>query len=559
LTDGKKRNNDKDGLLRNDIYTARIAEENKWEDIKPMPFNTIEFEEVHPTVSPDGNVIIFSSNRTGGFGGMDLYRVEYIDGNYTAPVNLGEKINTAGNELFPYIHDDNSLYFASNGWGGLGGLDVFKSRLEDGKIGDKEPKNIGSPINSNKDDFGLVLNTASNEGYFTSARPGGFGKDDIYHFKMEEITEEDLSDVNTFSFTDEETGEKLPNAKLKVYEISDLAGAQNLMQYFCKVEENGKTKYYIRPQEDGAEPIEFLIADDNGDFDVQLINDREYLLQLERPGYENVERVMTVDETGKYNIEGCLCLPKSSCLTVEGTVYDERTNLPIPFADVIVSETCLGLESLVKADKNGFYTTDCSACNCEYEVTGEKFNYKNGTNKTGIITSKCTQGGVVKVDLNLMPTKSVPEKVAVGSSFELKNIFYDFNKSNIRNEAANDLNELVRVMKKYPSMVIELSSHTDARGTHQYNNELSQNRAESAIQYLIKRGVEDYRLVAKGFGENRLRNNCADGTKCSEEEHQFNRRTEIKILELTESVDVKILDNFPVVIDKAPWHIRQQN
>jgi hypothetical protein len=137
--------------------------------------------DVHPALSPDGMKLFFSSDRPGGYGGMDLYVASFRGGRWGHPVNLGPAINTAGNETFPFVADDGSLYFASDGWGGMGGLDIFYAEVEEG-IFFKEAMNLGGPFNSPKDDFGFILAPSGKEGYFTSAREGGVGKDDIYHF-----------------------------------------------------------------------------------------------------------------------------------------------------------------------------------------------------------------------------------------------------------------------------------------------------------------------------------------------------------------------------------------
>lgn len=118
----------------------------------------------------------------------------------------------------------------------------------------------------------------------------------------------------------------------------------------------------------------------------------------------------------------------------------------------------------------------------------------------------------------------------VGHKFVLENIFYDFDKYNIRKDAAVILDQLVRTMRDNPTLRIELSSHTDSRGSHAYNDKLSQHRAQSAVNYIVSRGIERDRLVAKGYGERRLVNRCADGVKCTAAEHQANRRTEVEIL-----------------------------
>ena len=188
----KKINRQGDTLLK--IYTA-FKNGNDWIDIQELPFNTDDYDQCHPTLSSDGKVLIFSSNRNGGYGGMDLYQSEFINGQWSTPVNLGAPINTSKNEVFPFIHQDRTLYFASNGHGGYGGLDVLSSVKSDSSW--RAPVNIQSPINSLDDDFGFILDEDQKSGYFSSSRSRGIGKDDIYRFsivnkEIEQPLEEEL-------------------------------------------------------------------------------------------------------------------------------------------------------------------------------------------------------------------------------------------------------------------------------------------------------------------------------------------------------------------------------
>jgi len=168
-----KRKNDKQGIMKMNIYSA-IRSGEDWTNVKELEFNTEEYDEAHPALSADGNRLYFASNREGGAGGMDIYYATFSGGKWSEPTNAGNNINTSGNEIFPFIHDDGTLYFASDGWGGLGGLDIF-SAIETGDNQWEEPINIGTPFNSSKDDFGFILNTTATEGYLSSAREGGSG------------------------------------------------------------------------------------------------------------------------------------------------------------------------------------------------------------------------------------------------------------------------------------------------------------------------------------------------------------------------------------------------
>lgn len=572
LENGKKRKNDKEGILRNDIFLReKVGDE--WTNEKRLSFNTYDYEEVHPTISLDENLLIFASDRPGGYGGMDLYYVEKTEGEFLQPVNLGPKINTPGNEVFPHLkEDDETLYFSSDGWGGVGGLDIFRTKFVRNKGAVTKPKNVGTPLNSTKDDFGIVTNVLGNEGYFSSARVGGKGKDDIYYFYIEESLEEELVTVSNLCFTDEISGKNVAGVSMQVFEVFETSMPMSLMEYFYEAENFSPVRpSYQMKKDDRNRKLDRLDIGKSGQIKIQLIRDKKYLLKLNAPGYEYKEFEFAVDENGSLDVSNCVQMEKSVCLNIEGRVFDKITNKPIPFADIEILEACLEEKTMLKADKDGFYELACSSCNCEFLVKASMENYIANRISSGVTTSKCYQGGTMKIDIGLETddihvrapkvevekVKKEPiveevkkENLAVGSSLELKNIFYDFNKSDIREGARVDLDYLVTVLNKYPSMIIELSSHTDARGNNEYNQKLSQNRANAAVNYLIQNGISERRLLARGYGESRPRNQCADGVRCSEEEHQFNRRTEIKILKLEEEVDVKYMDNFPKVIDR---------
>jgi len=161
------------------IYWATINH-NKWTEMGEFPFNTNDFSCGHPAMTPDGKSIYFVSNMAGGFGGTDIYRTDFENGHWLVPRNLGDNINTNGNEMFPYIDQAGSLFFASDGHPGLGGLDVFQTEISSDYS--LPVKNLGNPINSSYDDFGLIYDNQHSQGYFSSNRMRGVYDDDIYHF-----------------------------------------------------------------------------------------------------------------------------------------------------------------------------------------------------------------------------------------------------------------------------------------------------------------------------------------------------------------------------------------
>ena len=172
----------KKGVVLLKIYKA-IMDDGKYKDIKEMPFNSNNYSTSHPALSSDDKRLYFASDMPGTKGKSDIFYVEIFDnGTYGDPVNLGSPVNTEGRETFPYVSEDNTLYFSSDGHTGLGGLDVFISKE---KLNDyREVYNVGRPINSPKDDFSFVINNTTQTGYFSSNRAGGKGSDDIYSFKQ---------------------------------------------------------------------------------------------------------------------------------------------------------------------------------------------------------------------------------------------------------------------------------------------------------------------------------------------------------------------------------------
>ncbi len=197
-----------DGTHKLKMYLAEIKD-GEWSNIEEFPYNDDEYSVGHPTLSVDGTTLYFASDMPGTQGGTDIFMCNLENGYWTSPTNLGEEINTPGNEMFPYIDADNHLYFASDGKPGLGGLDIFVSKNTQGRF--TLPQNLGVPINSNKDDFGLIYQPDKGEGYFSSNRAGGQGDDDIYYFKTK-------SCEVLFTVVDSLTGLYVEDAQLAVIE-----------------------------------------------------------------------------------------------------------------------------------------------------------------------------------------------------------------------------------------------------------------------------------------------------------------------------------------------------
>lgn len=252
---GKKgKSQDKTTLLK--IYRA-YAVDGLWTNVTELPFNSDQFSTAHPALSPDEKTLYFASNRPDSFGESDIYKVQINeDGSFGTPINLGNSINTIGRESFPSITEENEMYFASDGQPGLGGFDIFVTKINpDGTFTDVQ--NVGESVNSAKDDFAYFIDTKTRRGFFSSNRSGGQGSDDIYQFletKRLRCEQELYGEI-----TDENSKEMLPNTTISLYNkqfdllntiVSDSKGNYSLQvdcgqDYYVRAE---KTEYNTKEQ-----------------------------------------------------------------------------------------------------------------------------------------------------------------------------------------------------------------------------------------------------------------------------------------------------------------------
>ena len=398
---GKKRENAKK-ITFFKIYKAKLIDK-EWSNVEELPFDSDNYSVGHPALSPDEKTLYFASDMPGTKGQSDIFKcIIDEDGNYGIPENLGSKINTEGRESFPFISEENELYFASDGHPGLGGLDIFVVEIaKDGSY--KKIKNIGEPANSSDDDFGFLINSETRRGFLTSNREGGKGSDDIYQFletKSLRCNQELYGIV-----TDLESGNILSNAKVSLFD-------------------------------DKFKLLTTYLSDINGHYNFEVDCENDYYIRAEKVEYTTFEkRINILNETGK-------------------------TEIPIQ------------LEKTIKEVKNGD-------------------------------------------DL--------------AKTFGIKIIYFDLDKSNIREDAAIELEKILDVMVENPTIKINIKSHTDSRASFEYNDQLSERRAKSTLEWLVKNGIDTGRLTAKGYGERQLVNKCSDDVPCSEDEHQANRRSEFII------------------------------
>jgi len=499
------------------VYSAQ-SNRGQWEDIKELPINNDDYSTCHPTLSADGNLLFFSSNKPGGYGGMDIYVSKKVGESWGLPINLGPNVNSKGDEIFPFLTASNILYFSSNGRQGMGGLDIFSVLMEGMEASD--PLRLPAPVNSPHDDFALTTDKTEAKGYLTSNRPGGKGQDDIYRWNFSGARPV----LVNVCVVDKGTGMRIADANLKVrpaegagwdaidnsyrqesvvlYNEGESLRAQAAKSCEVKVPVLPGEQYYVEVNKEGYQPMRRLVTS------TELLAAPEYLVPIEMP----------------------------TTTTFTGVVRNRANEAPLAGSTVRVLNKCTNEVEEFSTNASGKFSFLLD-CRCEYEVLATKSGFFKGENLWRAGEINCAEGSALFA-LYLAPEPptlaSISPDMEVGTVIELKNVYYDYNKFFIRKDAAEDLDQLVELMKKYPTLEVELGSHTDARGSDSYNEWLSQQRADAAVKYIISKGIAKRRLTAKGYGETQLVNDCQNDVECDDATHEENRRTEIKITRLEE-------------------------
>jgi len=475
-----KEQRSKDDINKLKLFFAKNNDGN-WTDIEPFEYNDNEYSLGHPAINEEGNFLIFTSDMPGSIGETDLWYSKLENSGWTTPKNFGSKINTEGNEMFPYFKEG-VLYFASNGHAGLGGLDIYQVSFNE-TDGLGEVINLGAPLNSSKDDFGLITNDDGRSGYFSSNRSHEL-YDDLFHFNFNKPR------------------------------ITQIRGLVELQSDLSPIEQ----AQVILIDNVSNDTLEMVTTDRKGRFSFKVPWDKKFRLIAKKAHYEHIN--VPLINTYTHHQEEAIIMMNRLELIAKVIAIDNVTKELIPKPHIIVLDPIEG-HSLTprEIDVDTFeYVIDPKIM---YDVAGAKRHYftehidqYSGDEKYGVVTWIVPLG-----------------EIELDKAIALEKIYYDVNKSAIRPDAALELNKLVTLLKENPDIKIELSSHTDSRGSDYYNKALSQRRAESAVAYIIKQGISTGRITAKGYGEELLVNDCANNVSCSQMEHQRNRRTEFKVVE----------------------------
>lgn len=527
----------KDGEQKMRLFVSDKKGEG-WGEPAPLPFNTAEWDDCHPAISIDGDKLFFSSNRPGGQGGMDLYVAFRLGDAWSEPVNLGDKINTPGNEVFPFLHADNTLYFASDKHESTGGFDMFYTVPEG--AGWTKPVNMGSPFNSSSDDFGIIVDLEKKNGYFSSNGRGGAGGDDIYTFTVNDGNLDDyllenkrvpLGDFAVQLNVRDSAGTQIENALVRILNLDEnnVIGKDEDGNLITLQNVNGDEIMKVIPPGKGITGN----TDGEGKYVAEL-SPANYVILISKEGYQTKQITHKVVKSGN---EFDVVLEKAEGkVHWNATLFNDLTNTPLAGATLVLTNDATGRKDTITTDAQGnvnYYLEQ----NTGYSVDIYQNGKLSGTTKMNTTGWQNGQpNGSAKNDMNLNISFS---PLAPGTVINLPNIYYNYNDATLRPEAKKDLKLVINLMQQYPGIVLELASHTDSRGTTEYNNALSQRRADNVIAYLTENAVPISRLKPAGYGENQPRNRCKDGVDCSEKEHARNRRTEVKVLAGADGAVVK--------------------
>lgn len=556
------------GLIQ--LYRAKIDLKGEWINVEAMHFNNDEYQTGHPTLSADEKTLYFISDMPGGFGKTDVYKAKINDdGSIGNPINLGAIINTPEKEMFVSISGNNELYFSSDGReDSLGELDIYVSKITENNI--TEPQNLGAPINSIKDDFSFIINYETRRGYFSSNRLGGKGDDDIYTFVQNIPIEFECNQIVKGDVTDKNSGELLPGALVVLY--NDLNNELNR----AIVGDDARFNFEV----DCNKSYKIVCSKDKYSTDIEEFYSTEEVA-LELPLSISLE---------EFVLEGGKCIIKINPIYFDFDKSFIRPDAEIELnkvVEVMNKFPELIIEGGSHTDSRGTYKYNESLSTRRAKST-VKYIIEKGINPNRINAKgygesqlvngcgdgvKCTDEAhqmnrrteFVIVNYNEIKEKypqicpspkpiSEIEKVEKqkildivehrnGLSFEsefdakddklrikLNPIYFDLNSSYFGKDAEVELKRVVEIMVKYPDALVQCGSHTDSRASDKYNMWLSERRAKRIVDYISSKGISSNRIIDAGFGETQLINKCANGIRCTDVEHQQNRRTEFIIL-----------------------------
>lgn len=475
----------KAGVVKLNIYVAGFRK-GKWIKTMETSLNHPQFSTAHPTLTADGNTMYFVSDKPGGSGGTDIYMAERIAGTrWSRPVNLGEKVNSAGNEMFPFIWQDSLLFFSTDGQTLFGGLDILMSarnRFDEWTT----PQNLGYPINSTGDDFGFYIDSSYSTGYLSSNRDGGFGDDDIYKFTRNTIRLKGL-------VVEARNHNVLPNTSIKLNFL-----ASGLPAATCHSSEGGY-------------------------FECEVIPGVGYNIQCRLDGYiDHIDSIFIEPDDQEVLLP--VFLKKFEIPTMVYLAFRSDTNHPLPdtiplsirkVGDSIGNHYLIQQKAVFKLTRDSVYIL-------ETKIEGYY------TWRDTISTLDIAKPQVVQHDVYMHPVR-VGDKI-------IHHVWLDENY-----EATLKTGLIIKTLKDFiyqnPDALFEVGAHTDTRGTAAFNLEYANRIAHEFRTLILKEASDTLWISAKGYGKSKPLNDCLIRKNCTDEEHAENRRIEIRVVAINRTVE----------------------
>ena len=528
------RTNTKHGVVQTDsrgkaglkiYYAYQGAYE--WEGIRELDFNSNDFSCVHPSLAPDGNRIFFASDRPGGFGGLDIYLSEWIDGKWSNPINLGPEVNTSKDEAFPFIHSTGRLFFSSQGLSGYGGWDVFMidlSGMNWGKVYD-----LPAPYNSPEDDFGFILDESGNRGYLSSNRPGGMGKDDLYTFTAPRGLENFTGGSSTrelLTVYDSGSSRRLNGADIWLSETVRPGKSTGVPKIVSTPD--GQLRLENNRQDAKARDVQELATDVEGKGDLLLKEGKSYHALVFKSGFAPGEIRFDYGKDGPSR-PLVVSLQPSNCVLITGTISDQATGNGISGVNISFQPTdCSSGKVSAITDRAGSYYV-CIPKGCNYQINARSPGYQEKNSAIGTSHARLDR---METNLTMAPTQQPQQGdvLRTNAVIVLEELDYEGDQFELDSRSTHELDLLLDLLKSQPKLTVALINHTETSGPSAYYKEMSERRVNSIRSYLVARGVADDRLQLQSHGDEVPRNQCGPNVNCSPADHRKNRRTEVRIL-----------------------------
>lgn len=437
-------------------------------------------------ISADGQkFIVYLGKRNGG----DLFECVLSGDVWSKPEDFGKNINTDFHESSAcYAPDGRTLYFVSDKPGGFGKHDIYVSHMDDkGKWG--KPENLGETINTKFNEEGVYMHPDGKTLYFSSEGHSSMGGYDIF---------KSVYDVNTKQWSEPENlGYPVNTADNDVFFVISANGRHGYYTSSTGEDSRGRRDLYM---------ITFM-----GPEKPMILNNEDNLLASVAAPVKETVIAPTVE------------IKEAQLTILKGVISDYLTHeLLEAEIEIVDNEANTVIATFKSNSKTGKYLVSLPAGK-NYGIAVKKEGYLFHSENFDIPKTAAFQEVEKNIEL---------KKLSVGTKIVLRNIFFDLDKATLRPESTVELNRLIKLMNEVPTLKIELGGHTDSRGSDSYNQQLSEKRAKAVVDYLTAHGIDGGRLEWAGYGETQLVNGCSNGVKCSDAEHQENRRTEFKVLSL---------------------------